>query len=296
MKNLYYIQKEIGNLFYKYKIYENDLFYEIISLLLKINKNEIYKLIVRNGCLLVYTDNFLYKIKIYGNTIREDLKNRKKIFVDCKFLLSPIQIYRKIPLVIRMPILKSPIKYDKPALYIWDKMKNVSYEKDFKLIDFPLIVKGIKILQRYKYGEMVRKKLDNFFYNQEGKKIRVGIVHGDFHRGNIMQFGDKYVLIDFNRARNNDIQAIDMLYYILEEVRCKHRYAKNWLEEWIFIFENIPGLERDYWFVENLNIGLTFGLVVLLLERLGQEEYEHFFVERKVFDRINKMLLNRIVL
>ena len=70
----------------------------------------------------------------------------------------------------------------------------------------------------------------------------MGIVHGDFHRNNIMRKGNIPVLIDFDCFRENDVQAVDALYYILEEVRYRNGYKKLWLEEWLLIkyFFSLP--------------------------------------------------------
>ena len=106
--------------------------------------------------------------------------------------------------------------------------------------------------------------------------------------------GSTPVLIDFDCSRDNDIQAIDALYYILEEVRHMHGYKKPWLDEWLLIYENINIMYR-YRCSQQIDMDLRFGLIILLLERISQEQQFDFrFIEinKNSVKKVSRKLIN----
>lgn len=187
----------------------------IFARVLHIDMKSINSLNIRNRCVNVLTSNYLYKIQLYGDNIRKDLRNRKLFSVYEQTLMSPLKIQKRIPLTIMMPILRPPAKNEEAACYILNKLKEVGHEAVFSVNDYPLLMDGLKILKSCDGGRKISEKFYKFLQEQKGAIIRVGIVHGDFHRDNIMCKDNMPVLIDFDCSRNNDIQAIDALYYIL---------------------------------------------------------------------------------
>lgn len=248
-----------------------------------------------NQCVNIFTSHYIYKFQLYGDNIKKDLKNRKLFSVyGQSSLVSPIKVYKRIPLAIMMPILNQPIKNEKAACHILNRLKEAGHKAVFQMEDYPLIMNGLNILDDCDSGRRISKKLRKYLQKQKGVMVRVGIVHGDFHRNNIMCKGSTPVLIDFDCSRDNDIQAIDALYYILEEVRHMHGYKKPWLDEWLLIYENINIMYR-YRCSQQIDMDLRFGLIILLLERISQEQQFDFrFIEinKNSVKKVSRKLIN----
>lgn len=268
----YTICKKVEIWLSKHKFYEKSITRKIIAAVLAIDCHSIIMLNVRNHCINVRTGECFYKIQIYSNNIKMDLKNRKLFYGYSHLLVSPIKIYRKKPLIIAMPILeKRSSLNEKASCYILDILKEKSYQTKFKVNDYPLISMGLSILGNYDYGKHLSESLYKYLLEQEGVIVRVGVVHGDFHRENIMFRGRMPLLIDFDCSRENDIQSIDALYYILEEVRHKNGYKRPWLDEWLLVYQNIDVM-YEYKCIDKVDIDLKFGLIILFLERIAQEQ------------------------
>lgn len=295
MEIKYSLWSNIDKFIRTHSFYNNNITKRIVAKILRIDVQSITSFNVRNRCINVFTGNYLYKLQLYGDNIKKDLKNRKLFSVYGQSLMSPIKVYKRIPLTTMMPILKLPTDNEKAACYILKKLKEVSHEALFKVEDYPLIIDGLNILENCDNGRTASKKVHKYLQEQEGVTIRVGIVHGDFHRDNIMCKGSTPVVIDFDCFRNNDIQAIDALYYILEEVRHMHRCRKSWLDEWLLLYDNETLMHR-YRCLEYVDIDLRLGLIILLLERMSQaHQYDCNFIEinRNSFKKISSKLINK---
>lgn len=291
MKKVLAMKKKINKWILKHNIYNRIIVKMIIAFLLHIDVNFITDLMVRNGCVIIFTNKYIYKIQIYGNHIKSDLNNRKKFPKQVIPLLVPIEICKMHPMIVRMLVLKQSNVNEEAANYILNELKKTGHQKKFKMSDYPLLVEGCKILKKCTYGEQANKNIERYL-QKDTPIVRVGIVHGDFHRGNILYKGNRPVLIDFDCSRECDIQAIDALYYVLEEERHKHGYMESWLEEWKLLYENSQ-VVYEYKCSEQIDVNLKFGLVVLLLERLAQDQsMNDEFTERNktVLRRINRLL------
>lgn len=293
MSKKYILQRSIDIWTSIHNFYNRRVIKKIASILLRIDSQIITDLSVMHRCINVFTKRYLYKIQLSGDRIERDLNNRK-LFTPCaESLVSPVIVHRKKPLIIKLPILDEPKEYDKYAYYVLAELAKCGHMEKFEINKYPLIIAGLNILESFECGKQVRRKVYQYLQKREDSIVRVGLVHGDFHRGNIMIMDGKPVLIDFDCARDNDIQAIDALYYILEEVRYKHGQNKSWLEYWRDIFNNINSLE-NYICFEQVDIDLKFGFVLLLLDRLAQDfQYDYSFKTsyRDSINRINRLIL-----
>lgn len=298
MRRRYFLQRKIDNWLNLKNIYINHITQKVITQILGIDSNLIKEINIRNRCMNVFTNDYLYKIQLYGDNIKKDLKNRNCISCYLLSLVSPIKVYKRIPLIIMMPILKQPIQNEKDACYILRRFKEIGYKKKFKLNDYPKIIDGLNTLKNcgYASGRRIGEELQKYLQKQEGTIVRVGIVHGDFHRNNIMRKGNIPVLIDFDCFRENDVQAVDALYYILEEVRYRNGYKKLWLEEWLLIYENIDKV-YEYKCIEYVDIDFKLGLIILLLERISQDQqYDYLFIQtnESSIKKIKRKLIKEI--
>lgn len=276
----YTVREKVDTWLKRHNFYETSITKKIIAIVLAIDYHSISMLNVRNHCMNVYTDKCFYKIQLYGDNVEMDLKNRRLFCGYSHLFISPIKVYRKKPLIIAMPILENRLPLnEKACCYILDILKEKSYQTEFKINEYPLINIGLRILGNYEYGKRIRENFYKYLLKQEGVLVRVGVVHGDLHRDNIMFRGNIPLLIDFDCSRENDIQAIDALYYMLEEVRHKNGYKRPWLDEWLLIYQNV-NVVYMYKCVEKVDIDLKFGLIVLFLERIAQEQkLNHFNIE-----------------
>lgn len=283
-----FLQYDANNWLKKHGIYNCKIFKRILAILIKIDFDSINSITVSHQCANIFTSAYLYKVQLCGDSIKRDLYNRKHVFHHSKSILSPIIIYKRHPLSVRMPILKYANANEETADYILNEMEREGYEKPFKVADHTLLKKGLNILKSCDHGLQAEQKLDEYLREKEGIGIRTGIVHGDFHRRNIMYRAKRPVLIDFDCARDCDIQAIDALYYILEEVRYKRGYRRSWLEEWLYIFENTD-VVYDFKLMKHVDIDLKFGLILLLLERMAQDDQVTGLFVKENFDIIRKI-------
>lgn len=294
MQIKYVVFKKIDNWLVKHKVFDRKLAKRMLARILRIDIQSIRSVNIRNRCVNVFTKNSLYKCQFYGGNIKKDLSNRKMFSVYLQEALSPIKVYRKFPPTIMMPILKPSIENETAACDLLDQLKKYTYETAFMIADYPLIVDGLAILKDHDGGRRISKILLEYLQKQQGLPVHAGIVHGDFHRDNIMSMGNKSVLIDFDCSRKNDIWAIDALYYILEEVRHKNGYKKTWLEEWLFIYENMD-IVYEYKCAEKIDIDIRFGLIVLLLERISQDQrFDYCFIDanKSSIKKISRKLIS----
>jgi len=291
MGKKYIICRKTVNWLERHNFFKCSLTRKIIACVLGVDSYSIVKLSIRNRCINVFTNKYLYKFQLYGDNIKKDLKNRQ-LFYDCRQLLaSPIKVHRRNPLTVMMPILKQEIVSDKVVCYILDILKELGHKTAFKMNEYPLVMDGLNVLVNCDCKE-ISKKLREYLQEQEGVMVRVGIVHGDFHRDNIMFKGNMPVLIDFDCSRGNDIQAVDALYYILEEVRHKHGYRKSWLDEWLLIYKDI-NIMSEYSCIEQVDIDFKLGLIILFLERISQDQkFNYLFIKnnRHIIKKINYSL------
>ena len=295
MGKRYILQRRIDNWLYTKNIYTSNITKKAVARILGIDGNIIKDIGVRNCCINVFTRDYLYKIQLYGDNIKKDLKNRNCISYYGLSIISPIKVYKRIPLIVMMPILKQIIENEKGACYILRKLRETGCKKVFKLNEYPLITDGLNTLINCGYvsGRKVGEELQKYIQKREGIMVRVGIVHGDFHRDNIMCKGNKPVLIDFDCFRENDVQAIDALYYILEEERHKNGYKNPWLEEWLSIYEDTDKM-YEYKCIEYVDIGFKLGLIILLLERISQDQrYDYLFIQSN--ERIVKKIKQKLI-
>lgn len=263
-----------------YKFFNSWIAKKIFGRILQIDTRTISSITVNNRCINIFTDHDFYKFQLYGDSIKKDLRNRKLFPVCDQSILSPIKVYKRTPFTIIMPILKQPINHEEAACYILCKLKKSSYKTAFKVEDYPFIMEGLSILKKSDSGKLISEKLFEYLQKQRGSIVCVGIVHGDFHRDNIMCKGSLPVMIDFDCSRKDDIQAVDALYYILEEVRRKNKYNNPLLEDWLLIYKNID-MMYGYKCIEYADIDLKFGLIISLLERISQEQrYDCCFINK----------------
>lgn len=289
MKKKYILQRKIDKWLRVHDIYRKKIAKKAFAKILKIDSHSINFIDAGNGCINLFTSGYFYKIQLYGNNIRKELENRKLFLGYAKTVLSPISIHRRMGLTtIRMPVLEQPFDNEKSACYILKKLRKVGHKTEFKINDYPLLVDGLDIIQKCGYGIQLSKKLRKYLQVQEGKDVWVGIVHGDFHRGNIMCKGNKPVLIDFDCSRKNDIQSVDALYYILEEERHKHGYKKTWLEEWLLICKNVNTI-YEHECIAQVDVDIKFGLIILLLERIAQEQQNGYLLIKANMDVVKRI-------
>lgn len=293
MSKKYVLQRNIDRWLKAHGFYRGKVVKRIASIILSINSQAIIDLSVTNRCMNVFTKQYLYKIQLYGDNMDRDLYNRNLFLSYAKSFVSPIKIYKKSPLTIVMPILDKPVKYDEAAFYVLSELAKLGNKVKFNVGDYPLLKVGINVLGKCECGKLASEKIYKYLKKQEGIQLRVGLVHGDFHRGNIMYMNGKPILIDFDCVRENDIQAIDALYFVLEELSNEHRHNQIWLEYWIYIYRNIESIESHIC-LQHVDLDLKFGWILLLLERLAQDsQYDSSFVfsNRDVISAINKIFL-----
>lgn len=295
MQNIFFLSNKICNFIIRrtHKYIDNRIARSIVAKVLQIDRRRIDSLNIGNRCINIFSDRYLYKCQLYGDSIKRDLMNRKIFSVyQQSGMISPIKVYKKKPLTIIMPILKQSDDHDEAACYILDKLKGVSLETAFRIEDYPLIMDGLRLLGKCKSGVTLGKKMFEYLKGQQGSIVRVGIVHGDFHRDNIMYKGNQPVLIDFDCSRKDDIQAVDALYYILEEVRRSNEYNNPLLEDWLLLYSNVD-MMYEYRCVEQIDIDFRFGLIIFFLERISQEQrYNCLFMDEqeKSIKKISHMI------
>ena len=293
MKNRHTLQKRIDSWIRKNKVYDKDITKNILSKILGIKKAEITDIEVRCCCANVFTQKFVYKIQLYGDSIIRDLKNRKLFALYDKDLLCPIRIKHRKPLIVVMPRLTEITAYDEAAYFVLERLKEYGCDTVFKIEDYPLVVYGLNILKCCPEGIELRKTLYHYLRGKEGTVLRTGPVHGDFHRGNIMAANGKLLLIDFDSFKDNGVQAVDALYFILEEVRYKGGHRKSWLEEWLYLYKNIKEIQHEYKCIKQVDIDLQLGLILLLLEWLvlqQQHEEKFIIIQKDSIRRINRTI------
>lgn len=286
----------VNNWLERHDIYNSKIFKRILTILLKIDFDSINSINVSNQCVNIFTSEYFYKVQLCSDSIKKDLYNRKHIFHNRKEIMSPLMVYKQHPFSIRMPILKYANASEEAVDYILNEMERQGYQKAFNIADYNLLEKGLNILRSCDGELQTRQRLDKYLKEKEGVIIRIGIVHGDFHRRNIMYGSGHPVLIDFDCSRKCDIQAIDALYYILEEVRWMRGYKRSWLDEWLYIYENVD-IAYNFSAVKYIDVDLRFGLILLLLERLAQDEQitgsfvkENIDIIRKINKRVCHLL------
>lgn len=284
----YVLYRKIEGWINIYNVCNRNFTKRVLEKILHINVCSIEALSVRNQCVNVFTNNYLYKVQLYGDNLKKDLENRI-LFCDKRIpLLSPVNVYKKYPFVVKMPILDQMDVDDASVTYIFNELKKSGYEAEFRMKDYPLIIEGLSILKSCSYGVQTVKKIKKYLWGKEGIKVRVGIVHGDLHRGNIMYKDGRPLLIDFDCVRYCDVQDIDILYFMLEEIRHQHGYKKTWLDEWLQVYENTKEIQ-EFSFLGQIEIDLKFGLILLCLERLAQN-----YRENSLFVKQNKKSIRNI--
>ena len=285
MQKEYILWSGIDNWLNAQGMYNRKIAKKVFALMLQIDSESIGLINVKHQCANIFTCDYLYKIQLYGNSVRRDLHNRK-LFAELRLpVVSPIKVCRRHPLVVRMPILQYPHDNETAADHILAQLSRTGRTKEFRLNDYPRLMEGLRILTHCNDIGRDGSTVKDYLHRNEGAKVRTGIVHGDFHRGNVMRKGSRPLLIDFDCVRACDIQAVDALYYILEEVRHQHGYQRTWLQEWLVLFENTD-LARGHKCYGQIDIDVKFGLVLLFLERLTQEN--------KIFIEKNMLTINRI--
>lgn len=282
------IIKKIYYTFKKKRFFEKKISYKVLALILHIKCESIVSLEARGDCITIFTKDFLYKMQIYGESVKRDICNRKLFFDFEGSMISPIKVKKNHPFTIKMPILDCARTNEEDVKHILEELRKTGSETPFRMQNYPLLIEGINIIGYSRSGERAVKKLQTYFKEKEGTLVREGIVHGDFHRGNILYRGERPVLIDFDCARQRDIQDIDVLYYILEEERYKNRDRRPWMNGWLKIYKNTSIIYK-YKCLEQIEIDLKFGLVLLLLERLA-----HNHREDDSFVKQNKAVLEKI--
>lgn len=271
-------------------VYQRSISKKIFAFLLRIDINSVTDLVGRDGFTIIFTHRYVFKMQLYGNNIQLDLDNRNRFPKQLRSLLAPVKICNKHPLTVRMPLLKQSMENDEAANCILNELRKTGHETEFRWSDYPLLVEGCNILKKSTYGEQANKNVRKYL-KENTPIVRVGIVHGDFHRGNILYKNNRPLLIDFDCFRENDIQAVDALYYVLEEERHKHGYKNPWLVEWRLLYDNSQVI-YEYKCAEQIDVDLKFGLIILLLERLVQaQNADDKFTERNkaVLRRINRL-------
>lgn len=288
------IIKKIYCCFKRQGFFEKRISYRVFAVVLHIKYESLVSLDARGNCINIFTKDFLYKMQVYGGSVKRDLYNRGLFAELDESIISPAKVERNHPYTIKMPILESArINDEEVVKYILDKMGRMGYETQFKMQNYTFLIEGINILECYKNGTKAAKRLRKYIQQKEGTNVREGIVHGDFHRGNILYRGGRPVLIDFDSARQRDIQDVDALYYILEEERYENGYRRSWMDEWLKIYKNTSIIYK-YRYLGQVDIELKFGLILLLLERLAQNQRENnSFAEQNkaVLEKINREIL-----
>ena len=244
------------------------------SLLCKVSLWVNHKVYIAHGAMVFFWKNRVYKIQIDGKSVLEDVENRKKIFYN-KYPSNKIYIINKSPLIIVSNQLeKGNLKNENvikllEAISVYGEKKVVCYEECLG------IKYGLDALHFYKTGNKKINEIVVILKVILKKPIRIGKVHGDVHEKNILKSSkEKYVLIDFDCAREDDIQAFDAMYYIFEKERNKTK--KPWLVFWRLFLKNEKELIRKYkcFFVSLIDLTFKEVMVILFIERLGQE-YNH---------------------
>lgn len=290
------MQKRVEKWMRRNGVCDKDFTKIVFSKLLGIKKEDIILMKVKNQCINIYARKFIYKVQMYGNSMIRDLNNRRLFALYDQELVCPIQIKYRKPLIVAMPRMTEITAYDEAACFVLRKIKEYGHDSKFKIKDYPLIMYGLSSLRGFPEGIRMREKLYRYLHGKEGVVLRVGPVHGDFHRGNILTANGKLFLIDFDCFRENDIQAVDVLYFVLEEVRHKRGYRRPWMDEWLYLYNNIEEIKNEYQCIKETDIDFQLGLILLLLERMAQEEQneERFAVLQKDSIRRINLAIERL--
>ena len=230
---------------------------------------------IAHGAMTFFLNNRVYKVQINRKSVLEDVENRKNIFYN-KYPSNKIYIINKSPLIIVSNRLENSAVSNENVIKL---LKSIKFYGSKKITNYEecLGVKyGLDALYYYKVGDKNINKIMAILNTLFEKPIRIGKVHGDMHKKNILKFSkDRYVLIDFDCARENDVQAFDGIYYIFEKER--NKTLKSWLVFWRLFLRNEDEVLKKYrYFFSNL-IDMTFkeAMIILFIERLGQE-YKHY--------------------
>ena len=179
MGKRYILQRRIDHWLYTKNIYTSNITKKAVARILGIDGNIIKDIGVRNCCINVFTRDYLYKIQLYGDNIKKDLKNRNCISYYGLSIISPIKVYKRIPLIVMMPILKQIIENEKGACYILRKLRETGCKKVFKLNEYPLITDGLNTLINCGYvsgrkvGEELQKYISNIVTGIEKNKEEI---------------------------------------------------------------------------------------------------------------------------
>ena len=242
-------------------------------------KEKIEKYKDSGGALVVWSKDKVYKIENIGTPVKNDLENRRKIFNNM-YPASTAQVIREKPLTICMERLyeKSVLNADAQELLRFFKKKGKSIQRDYH--SYEGVCLGLKSLEYYNIELMDQKQLIDQIERICKKPIRAGVVHGDFHQGNIMFDGNnKIYLIDFDYSRENDIQAYDAFYYVFERERANT--CDSWLTFWQKVYNKEWHLD-DYKdiFEEAIDMSFEDIMIIFFIERLGGEYSHSYRVDR----------------
>lgn len=256
------------------KILKNNYGLKILSsIFLGIQLSEINSVSYIHGCINVYTDKSFYKLQLCGKGLELDIINRDKIYREMREDLYPIQILNKRLLCIRAPLcIRGKILDEHIEKIVCDFRKN-SRKVRFDYRRYYILKAGLERLDKCKNGIKARNLVCKYFERNCREYVHEGIVHGDFHSGNILfRNNEELVMIDFDCSRLRDIQEVDILYYYLQEAVSKYKNMLMWQSVWMYIFANISQLREVELIVKYIKMDLNLAWIILFIERIGQED------------------------
>ncbi len=232
------------------------------------------------GCLKIWSKDAFYKIQLRGDSLIKDNENRSDAEIILGNYVMDSKVLFKHPMIIKYPLIESCIVEDDHRMNIIDCLWSHGKAVCFDYHNYHLIKCGLNMIEGSNKDLVVL--IQNRLEAKNGVKVHEGPVHGDFHRGNILNDNnDNTFLIDFDCWRNCDIQEIDLLYYYLQEAVNLHGCRYMWMKEWIWIWNNINEFVKRFGIDEHIDSDFRLLWIILLIERAAQEKslYSQYEIE-----------------
>ncbi len=159
-----------------------------ISFLIKKKLRDIENYHDSGGATVIWTRDKVYKIENIGTSCLDDWENRRKIFYN-GYPAGDAQLVRKRPFVICMERLEKKDVKNEDALKLLRVLKSRGKLVQRSYETYKGIIMGLEALEYYETDLASKLKVIDRIRQVCHKPIRAGVVHGDFHQGNILYGG-----------------------------------------------------------------------------------------------------------
>lgn len=173
-------------------------------------EKKFYKIILKNQKFFLEEKQAIANISIHYPEIAQIIPQYQyEDFLFHKILLRKTQILE--------PIINESEQYEiaKEFLVLFRKY---SIKKNINPEEMPYVIKGLEVVKNLvddKIYQIIKITSENFLKNN---LFYVGFCHGDFHSLNLMKDKEKKYLIDLDCVRENSLQELDAIYFIIQKI------------------------------------------------------------------------------